>query len=95
MKITNIELAQRLGINRMTLHNWKSTRPLLYKIIMDYKKNLEEFEEIDINNIKYKIMPIEGKLLSYFQLLPYTDQLIFVNKVEAQYLSNKKNKEEE
>lgn len=49
--MTNGELSKRLNITHQTLCNWKTSKPLLYEILMAYKDNKTNAESNLINEI--------------------------------------------
>jgi len=68
---TQEQIAKLLNITRTTLHNWKTEKPYLYKIVMQHFKKkesrLEEIEELfeqldDIEKEMY-LAEIKAKVL--------------------------------
>ncbi|EPH09256.1 hypothetical protein HMPREF9309_00775 [Campylobacter ureolyticus ACS-301-V-Sch3b] len=83
--MNNKEFCEKLNISEPTLYNWKRDKPLLYKIVMEYKNN---------NLDKNKDLSEIDELLKYFNDLSILEKEYYLSEIKAKVLKRKiENKE--
>ncbi len=78
--MNNKEFCEKLNISEPTLYNWKRDKPLLYKIVMEYKKNNLD-ENKDLSEI--------DELLKYFNDLSILEKEYYLSEIKAKVLKRK------
>lgn len=78
--MNNKEFCEKLNISEPTLYNWKRDKPLLYKIIMEYKNN---------NLDKNKDLSEIDELLKYFNDLSILEKEYYLSEIKAKVLKRK------
>lgn len=74
--MNNKELCKILNISEPTLYNWKKEKPVLYKIVIEYKESKE-------NN---KNLNILDELIKYFNNLKKIEQEYYLAEIKAKIL---------
>lgn len=83
--MNNKEFCEKLNISEPTLYNWKRDKPILYKIVMEYKNN---------NLDKNKDLSEIDELLKYFNDLSILEKEYYLSEIKAKVLKRKiENKE--
>ena len=78
--MNNKEFCEKLNISEPTLYNWKRDKPLLYKIVMEYKNN---------NLDKNKDLSEIDELLKYFNDLSILEKEYYLSEIKAKVLKRK------